>query len=100
MFTLNRKDRYGISKKRSNKNSLNNIHSWKNKTLKKNKDDDESSSSIFERMEKYNKKNEDKEGNNNEIKTKDYERKGVLIEDSPLKILNVGKIKNDNSLYF
>ena len=87
-----------LNKKRSNSNSSNNINSWKNKTIEKDKNDYESSSSI-ERMERYYKKNEEKISNNKEIKTKYFEREGVLDDDSPLKIMNVGKIKNDNSLY-
>ena len=90
-----------LNKKRfnMNSNSSNNIHSWKNKTMEINHDNYDSSSSNFERIKKFNKKDEDKNDNNNEMKTKYFERKGVLFDDSPLKILNVGKIKNDNSLY-
>ena len=88
-------------KRKKDNNSSNNIHSLKNKTMKINNDviNYDSSSSISEnkRKEKYNKIEND--SNNSEIQTKDFEREGFIYEDSPLKILNVGKIKNDNSLY-
>ena len=92
-----------LNKKRKKyNNSSNNVHSWKNKAMEINNDINyDSSSSISEnkRKKEYNNIKNDSNSNSNEIKTKDFERKGVIFVDSPLKILNVGKIKNDNSLY-
>ena len=68
------------------------------KRLSMNNNSSNNTNSLKNIMEKYNKENKNS-SNKNEKKTKCYERKGDLLVDSPLKILNVGKFKNDNSLH-
>ena len=87
------------TKKKKNKNEIKNVKRNKKEINKENKDRNKINE-IFNgknKMKYYSEKSENK----SEIKkTKYLERPGVLLEDEPLRILNVGyKNRNDQKLY-
>jgi len=87
------------TKKKKNKNEIKNVKRNKKENNKENKDRNKINE-IFNgknKMKYYSEKSENK----NEIKkNKKFERPGVLLEDEPLRILNVGyKDINDKTLY-
>jgi len=87
------------TKKKKNKNEIKNVKRNKKENNKENKDRNKINE-IFNgknKMKYYSEKSENK----NEIKkNKKFERPGVLLEDEPLRIINVGyKDINDKTLY-
>jgi len=90
------------TKKKKNKNKIKKEENKENKDKNKNKDKDKDKDKdkgkdkeIFKERNKINKSE-----NKYELKTKIFEREGILLEDKPVEIINVGyKNRNDKNLY-
>ena len=86
-------------KKGKKKNEIKNEKKKKKENNKENKDRNKMSEILNgkNKIKYYSEKSENK---NETIKTKFFEREGVLLEDTPVKIINVGyKNRNDKTLY-
>ena len=82
------------TKKKKNNNKIKKEENKENKDKNKNKNKDKDKE-IFKERNKINKSE-----NKYEIKTKIFEREGILLEDKPMEIINVGyKNRNDKNLY-